>query len=86
MREYVLVQNLLLPGLRPLLVALAAAFTGSLAFVSVARALSPFVVVPWPHGAVAATHALGGRLVGTLRVPSGVSQVVLRVFAPSPPA
>ena len=44
MREYVLVQNLLLPGLRPLLVALAAAFTGSLAFVSVAWAL-PFVVV-----------------------------------------
>lgn len=44
MREYVLIQNLLLPGLRPLLVALAAAFTGSLAFVSVAWAL-PFVVV-----------------------------------------
>ena len=44
MREYVLVQNLLLPGLRPLLVALAAAFTGSLAFESVAWAL-PFVVV-----------------------------------------
>jgi len=44
MREYVLVQNLLLPGLRPLLVALAAAFTGSLAFVSVAWA-QPFVVV-----------------------------------------
>ena len=44
MREYVLVQNLLLPGLRPLLVALAAALTGSLAFVSVAWAL-PFVIV-----------------------------------------
>lgn len=44
MREYVLVQNLLLPGLRPLLVALAAALTGSLAFVSIAWAL-PFVVV-----------------------------------------
>ena len=44
MREYVLVQNLLLPGLRPLLVALAAALTGSLALVSVAWAL-PFVVV-----------------------------------------
>ena len=44
MREYVLIQNLLLPGLRPLLVALAAALTGSLAFVSVAWAL-PFVVV-----------------------------------------
>ena len=40
----VLIQNLLLPGLRPLLVALAAAFTGSLAVVSVAWAL-PFVVV-----------------------------------------
>ena len=40
----VLIQNLLLPGLRPLLVAFAAAFTGSLAFVSVAWAL-PFVVV-----------------------------------------
>lgn len=44
MREYVLVQNLILPGLRPLLVALAAAVTGSLALVSVAWAL-PFVVV-----------------------------------------
>jgi hypothetical protein len=40
----VLVQNLILPGLRPLLVALAAAVTGSLALVSVAWAL-PFVVV-----------------------------------------
>ena len=44
MREYVLVQNLLLPGLRPLLVALAAALTGSLALVSIAWAF-PFGVV-----------------------------------------
>ncbi len=44
MREYVLVQNLSLSGLRPLLVALAAALMGPLAFVSVAWAL-PFVIV-----------------------------------------
>ncbi|MDC4233604.1 oligosaccharide flippase family protein [Actinomyces sp. B33] len=43
MREYVVVQNIALPGSRPLLVAAAAALSGSLALVAVAWAL-PFLV------------------------------------------
>ena len=66
MREYVLVQNLLLPGLRPLLVALAAALTGSLAFVSVAWAL-PFVIVLVRRVVAAAwSHAIGRGFGGAL--------------------
>ena len=55
MREYVLVQNLLLPGLRPLLVAVAAAVGGSYAVVSAAWAL-PFVFVLVCAWALLARH------------------------------